>query len=131
MSEQNAPAVDPTESVVNHGTPDAAPAPGSSPDAPPVETMPARPNYQDEAKNDENNKTPFVRPDLEDCPKCTTGLLYVIGYDEDAKHENQQPIYHPQMLSGGSVETQCFVCGHRETFALNPTKAPVNPNPGV
>lgn len=77
------------------------------------------------------NISGFADPKLPPCPNCTVGVVYVVAWDPDAIHEKGQPIYHPAKISGGSVVTGCFNCGHRESHAMNPQDAPVDPRPGA
>lgn len=59
--------------------------------------------------------------DLRDriCPNCHVGVLYVIRYDPDALHEQQQGRMQADFVpSGGAYETQCFVCTTRESHSL-------------
>jgi hypothetical protein len=72
----------------------------------------------------------ITRPDLDACPKCNVGLLYVIAYDADAQHEQQNPVFNPKHYSGGSASRYCFNCGHGDTVALNPSPAPADPLAG-
>lgn len=115
-----------TDQVADTTVPDATTA---APVADP--TRVSEPAYIAESPDKGTNVTPFVKPDLQPCPNCPTGLLYVIGYDDKALHEVGQPIYFPVKLSGGSVSVHCFTCGHGETHPLNPQDAPVNPNSGA
>jgi hypothetical protein len=68
-----------------------------------------------------------ARPDLPACPSCHIGVLYTITYDEDARHEQGQPIFAPRSNSGGSAQRKCFHCDYGDSVALNPTVAGPDP----
>lgn len=106
-----------------------APAPAGTPA--PEPTRPVAPENVAKQGEEVKNDTPFTDPHLQPCPKCDVGVLYVIGWDTKALHEAGQPIYAPNMLSGGVVKVTCFNCGHGETFPMNPVLAPVNPQSGA
>lgn len=107
------------------GVPAAQTAPAGDP------TRPAAPEYIANSNEKGKNTTPYENPGLQPCTKCDVGVLYVIAWDDKALHEVGQPIYAPNMLSGGVVKVACFNCGHGETFPMNPAEAPVNPNSGA
>lgn len=67
------------------------------------------------------------KPELDPCPSCKIGLLYVITWDDEAKHEHGQAIFAPAQLSGGAAHRLCFHCGYGDTVALNPQAAPARP----
>lgn len=131
MAPRSKSATQSRESVAKAPTPDAAPANSGGENVASDETRSRAPGYIDASGERGKNTTPFVRPDLQGCPKCGIGLLYPTTWDENALHEKDQPVYSPNMLSGGSVSVTCFNCGHGETHALNPTEAPVNPRSGA
>ena len=99
-------------------------------ETPPAETRPTAPAYVEQA-DEQVNKSGVDKPDLPSCPSCTVGVLYPIVWDPNATHEIGQPIYAPQLLSGGAVQLLCFACGFQESRSMNPQPAPVNPNPGA
>lgn len=68
-----------------------------------------------------------TRPELDSCPRCNIGLLYVITWDDSSAHEVGQPIFEPRHYSGGAVQLHCFHCDWNESRALNTSPAPPPP----
>lgn len=69
----------------------------------------------------------LAEPDLDSCPSCKQGKLYVIAWDGDASHEAGQALYAPQQKSGGAAHRKCFYCEYGDTVAINPSPAPSRP----
>jgi hypothetical protein len=67
------------------------------------------------------------RPQLDPCPQCKIGLLYIIAYDEAATHESGQPLFAPRKASGGSALRSCLHCGFGDSVALAPSDSPPDP----
>lgn len=107
------------------------PPPDGGTQAPPPQTEAAKPAYLEGEQPKMTIDEALATYDAKSCAVCNVGVVRVITFDPDAKHEVGQPIYFPAKLSGGSVGTICPNCGDGQTYALAPRDAPPNPNPGA